>query len=360
MKTREGVEQMVLKIGINGFGRIGRITYRALLEKDGVDVVAVNDLTDSKTLAHLLRYDSLYERLPFDVQADNSSIFAGGKEILTFWEKDPENIPWGDLGVEIVIESTGVFRDREGAGRHLKAGAKQVIVTAPMRDADLTVVMGVNEEQYRPGEHQILSNASCTTNALAPVAKVLQQNFGIEKALINTTHAYTNDQRLLDYPHGDLRRSRAAFLSLIPTSTGAAQAVGEVFPELKGRIDGFAVRVPVPVVSLLDVVAVLETTEVTAEKINAVLKRAAQEMPGILSYSEEPLVSVDYRRSPYSSVIDGLSTMVTGGNMARVVSWYDNEWSYSSRIADLALYLKTRKREERKAVAAGSGLPEVE
>ena len=238
-----------------------------------------------------------------------------------------------------------------------------MIVTAPMRDADLTVVMGVNEGQYRPGEHRILSNASCTTNALAPVAKVLQDNFGIKKALINTTHAYTNDQRLLDYPHGDLRRSRAAFLSLIPTSTGAARAVGEVIPGLRGRIDGFAVRVPVPVVSLLDVVAVLETEEVSAKEVNAVLQRAAEEMPGILSYSEEPLVSVDYRGSPYSSVIDGLSTMVVGGNMARVVSWYDNEWSYSSRIADLALFLRMREKEGvegKEAVMAGSRRPEVE
>lgn len=352
-----------MKIGINGFGRIGRITYRALLEKDGVEVVAVNDLADSKTLAHLLRYDSLYERLPFEVQAGNSSIFVGGKEIRTFWERDPENVPWGELGVEVVIESTGVFRDREGAGRHLKAGARRVIVTAPMQDADLTVVMGVNEGQYRPGEHRILSNASCTTNALAPVAKVLQDNFGIKKALINTTHAYTNDQRLLDYPHGDLRRSRAAFLSLIPTSTGAARAVGEVIPDLQGRIDGFAVRVPVPVVSLLDVVATLEAEEVSAKEVNAVLQRAAEEMPGILSYSEEPLVSVDYRGSPYSSVIDGLSTMVVGGNMARVVSWYDNEWSYSSRIADLALFSKVREKEGeegKEAVMAGSRRREVE
>ncbi len=353
---------MVLKIGINGFGRIGRVTYRVLLENEGAEVVAVNDLTDSKTLAHLLRYDSLYERLPFAVQAGNGSIYVGGKEIQTFWEKDPKHVPWGELGVEVVIEATGVFRDREGAGRHLRAGAKRVIVTAPMKDADLTVIMGVNEEEYQPAKHRILSNASCTTNALAPIAKVLQCNFGIKKALINTTHAYTNDQRLLDYPHGDLRRSRAAFLSLIPTSTGAARAVGEVIPELQGRIDGFAVRVPVPVVSLLDLVAVLEIEDVTAEEVNAVLQRAATEMPGIIAYSEEPLVSVDYRRSPYSSVIDGLSTMVVGGNMLRVTAWYDNEWSYSSRIADLALYLRAREGEgpEKEKMTAGSGRLKIE
>lgn len=344
---------MSIKIGINGFGRVGRVTCRALLEK-GARVVAVNDLTDNKTLAHLLRYDSLYDKLPYEVRVKNSSILVNDREIRTFWEKEPERIPWGELGAEVVIESTGVFRQREAAARHLQAGAEQVIVTAPMKDPDLTVVMGVNEEQYRPGKHRILSNASCTTNALAPVAQVLQRNFGVEKALINTTHAYTNDQRLLDYPHDDLRRSRAAFLSLIPTSTGAAQAVGEVIPDLRGRLDGFAVRVPVPVVSLLDIVALLEKSDVTAGAVNAALKRGAAEMPGILAYSEEPLVSVDYRRSPYSSVVDGLSTMVVGGNMVRVVSWYDNEWSYCSRIADLAFYIKRREREEREALEAGS------
>ncbi|RJX26091.1 MAG: type I glyceraldehyde-3-phosphate dehydrogenase [Dethiobacter sp.] len=343
---------MVLKIGINGFGRIGRVTYRALLEKKGAQVVAVNDLTDSKTLAHLLRYDSLYDKLPFEVKATEHSLKVNGQEIRTFWEKEPEKIPWGEMGVEVVIESTGVFRDRESAGRHLKGGASRVIVTSPMKDPDLTVVMGVNEEHFQPSKHRILSNASCTTNALAPVAKVLQRNFGVQKALINTTHAYTNDQRLLDYPHGDLRRARAAFLSLIPTSTGAARAVGEVIPELKGRIDGFAVRVPVPTVSLLDVVAILDR-EVSLEELNASLQQAAEESPEILSFSQEPLVSVDYRRSPYSSVIDGLSTMVVGGNMVRVVSWYDNEWSYSCRVADLALYVKKREMEEKEAVTAG-------
>lgn len=350
---------MVLKIGINGFGRIGRVTYRALLEKKGAEVIAVNDLTDSKTLAHLLRYDSLYDKLPFEVKATDHTIEVNGHEIRTFWEEDPEKIPWGQMGVDVVIESSGVFRTRESAGRHLKAGASRVIVTAPMKDPDLTVVMGVNEERFDPARHRIISNASCTTNALAPVAKVLHRNFGLQKALINTTHAYTNDQRLLDYPHGDLRRARAAFLSLIPTSTGAARAVGEVIPELKGRIDGFAVRVPVPTVSLLDVVALLER-EVTLEELNATLQQSANELPGILSFSREPLVSVDYRRSPFSSVIDGLSTMVVGGNLIRVVSWYDNEWSYSSRVADLALYIKKREEEEKEAAVAGHTYAKVE
>lgn len=343
---------MVLKIGINGFGRIGRVTYRALLEKKGAQVVAVNDLTDSKTLAHLLRYDSLYDKLPFEVKATDHTLKVNGYEIRTFWEREPEKIPWGEMGVEVVIESSGVFRSREAAGRHLKAGASRVIVTAPMKDPDLTVVMGVNEDKYEPAKHRIISNASCTTNALAPVVKVLHRHFGLQKALINTTHAYTNDQRLLDYPHGDLRRARAAFLSLIPTTTGAARAVGEVIPELKGRIDGLAVRVPVPTVSLLDVVALLDR-EVTLEELKASFQQAADELPEIISFNQEPLVSVDYRRSPFSSVIDGLSTMVVGGNMVRVVSWYDNEWSYSCRVADLALYIKRRESEEKEAVTAG-------
>lgn len=342
---------MVLKIGINGFGRIGRVTYRVLLEKGGAQVVAVNDLTDSKTLAHLLRYDSLYGKFPLEVEANKNYLRVNGEEIRTFWEKEPEKIPWGELGVEVVIESTGAFRSREEAERHLGGGASFVIVTAPMKDPDLTVVMGVNQGKFKPGSHRIISNASCTTNALAPVAMVLHRNFGLQKGLINTTHAYTNDQRLLDYPHGDLRRARAAFLSLIPTSTGAARAVGEVLPELKNRIDGFAVRVPVPTVSLLDLVALLER-KVTVREVNEAFQLAAQEMPGILDFSQEPLVSVDYKGSPFSSVIDGLSTLVVGDNLVRVVSWYDNEWSYSCRVADLALYIKKKQEEERIAVGA--------
>lgn len=343
---------MVFKIGINGFGRIGRVTYRALLEKGGAEVVAVNDLGDAGVLAHLLQYDSLYGKLPFEVKAEEKALKVNGKVIRTFQQKDPEKIPWAELGVETVIESTGRFRTREKASLHLKAGASRVIVTAPMKDPDITIVMGVNEEKFNPAVHKVLSNASCTTNALAPVVKILHDSFGIQKGLINTTHAYTNDQSLLDFPHSDLRRARAAFLSLIPTSTGAARAIGEVIPDLKGRIDGFAVRVPTPTVSLLDIVALLER-DTTAQDVNEALKQGAEEAPDVLFFSMDPLVSADYRRSPYSSVIDGLSTMVTGNNLARVVTWYDNEWSYSCRVVDLALYIKKREREEKEAVLAG-------
>lgn len=345
---------MTLKIGINGFGRVGRVTFRALQEKDGARVVAINDLTDSKTLAHLLTYDSLYGKLPYNVRAGEDFISVDGEKIRTFWEKDPRNIPWGELGVDLVVESTGIFRSREAAAGHLEGGAGRVIVTAPMKDPDITIVMGVNEDKFLAESHRVVSNASCTTNALAPVVKVLHENFGLQKALMNTTHAYTNDQRLLDYPHEDLRRARAAFLSLIPTSTGAARAVGDVLPELKGRIDGFAVRVPTPTVSLLDIVSLLDK-RVTVEQVNGALKRAAQEIPEVLAFSDEPLVSMDYRRSPHSSVVDGLSTMVTGGNLVRVVTWYDNEWSYCCRVADLALYMKRRELEETEAVGARSG-----
>ncbi len=343
---------MVLKIGINGFGRIGRLTFRALLEKGGAEVVAINDLGDTKTLAHLLNYDSLYGKLPFEVKAEEKMLRVNGRVIRTMQEKEPEKISWGELGVETIIESTGHFRSREEASRHLKGGASRVIVTAPMKDPDITIVMGVNQEQFKPAKHKVVSNASCTTNALAPVVKVLHDSFGIKKGFINTTHAYTNDQSLLDFPHSDLRRARAAFLSLIPTSTGAARAIGDVIPELKGRIDGFAVRVPTPTVSLLDIVVLLER-DTTTEEVNEALQQGADEVPEVLSFSMEPLVSADYRRSPYSSVIDGLSTMVTGDNLARVVTWYDNEWSYSCRVVDLALYMGKREREEKEAVLAG-------
>lgn len=343
---------MVLKIGINGFGRIGRVTYRALLEKGGAEVVAVNDLADSRTLAHLLSYDSLYGKLPFEVEAEEGALRVNGRVIRTFQERDPGEIPWAELGVETVVESTGRFRTREDASRHLEGGALRVIVTAPMKDPDITIVMGVNQEKFNPDVHKVISNASCTTNALAPVVKVLHTSFGIEKGLINTTHAYTNDQSLLDFAHSDLRRARAAFLSLIPTSTGAARAIGDVIPELKGRIDGFAIRVPTPTVSLLDIVALLEM-EATAEEVNEALRQGAEDAPEVLSFSMEPLVSADYRRSPYSSVVDGLSTMVTGGNLARVVTWYDNEWSYSCRVVDLALYTREREREKKEPVLAG-------
>jgi glyceraldehyde 3-phosphate dehydrogenase len=343
---------MVLKIGINGFGRIGRVTYRALLEKGGAEVVAINDLADTMTLAHLLHYDSLYGKLPFEVQAEDGALRVNGKVIHTLQEKRPENIPWEEFGVETVIESTGHFRTHKDASRHLEAGARCVIVTAPMVDPDITIVMGVNQEKFKPAEHKIISNASCTTNALAPVAKVLQDSFGIQKGLINTTHAYTNDQNLLDFAHSDLRRARAAFLSLIPTSTGAARAIGDVIPELKGRFDGFAVRVPTPTVSLLDIVVLLGK-EVTAQEVNEALRRGAEGAPDILSFSMEPLVSADYRRCPYSSVIDGLSTMVVDNNLARVVTWYDNEWSYSCRVVDLALYTAKGKKKEKEPALSG-------
>lgn len=350
---------MVVQIGINGFGRIGRVTFRALLEKDEARVVAINDLADSDTLAHLLRYDSLYGPMPGEITVDRHGLQVDGDPVHAFQEKNPEKIPWGQLGVDLVIESTGVFRTREEAGRHLQGGAGSVIVTAPMKDPDLTVVMGVNQDQFHPKKHRVISNASCTTNALAPVAMVLHREFGLLKGLMNTTHAYTNDQRLLDFPHDDLRRARAAFLSLIPTTTGAARAVGEVLPELEGRIDGFAVRVPTPTVSLLDLVALLEEDTTTAG-LNEAFIQAARQMPGILHVSREPLVSVDYKRSPYSSVIDALSTMVVDGNLARVVAWYDNEWSYSCRVADLAIFMKNREREEKEAVGAGKDRDHVE
>ena len=344
---------MTLKIGINGFGRIGRLTFRALMEKSGARVVAINDLTDSKTLAHLLRYDSVYGTLPSEVYAGEDNITVDGEKIRTFQEREPSKIPWGEYGVDVVLESTGIFRSRREAAGHLEGGAARVIVSAPMKDPDLTVVLGVNEADFQPAHHHVVSNASCTTNALAPVIKVLHDNFGVQKALINTTHAYTNDQQLLDFPHTDLRRGRAALLSLIPTSTGAARAVGEVIPALKGRIDGFAVRVPTPTVSLLDIVAVLEKM-VDVEQVNKALQLGAAEIPEILGFSNEPLVSMDYRRSPHSSVVDGLSTMVTGENMVRVVTWYDNEWSYACRMADLALYMQKREQEEVATVGGGA------
>ncbi len=343
---------VVLKIGINGFGRIGRVTYRALLEKGGAEVVAINDLADTAALAHLLNYDSLYGRLPFEVRAEKGVLKVNGRVIQTLQEKRPENIPWGEFGVETVIESTGRFRTHEGASRHLEAGARRVIVTAPMKDPDITIVMGVNQEKFDPAVHKIISNASCTTNALAPVAKVLHDSFGIEKGLINTTHAYTNDQSLHDYARSDLRRARAAFLSLIPTSTGAARAIGDVIPELKGRFDGFAVRVPTPTVSLLDIVVLLGRNT-TAQEINEALRKGAEKEPEILSFSMEPLVSADYRRCPYSSVIDGLSTMVVSDNLARIVTWYDNEWSYSCRVVDLALHTTQREKKEEEPALAG-------
>lgn len=323
----------MLKVGINGFGRIGRLTMRASLKQDGIKVTAINDLVDSATLAHLLQYDSVYGKLDIPVRADANGLLIGDDHVRVYSERDPARIPWKESGVDLVVESTGRFRTRETASAHLKGGARRVIITAP-GEADIVIVLGVNEERYSPGEHVLISNASCTTNALAPVVKVLHEKFGMRKGLMNTTHSYTNDQMLLDLPHPDLRRSRAAALSLIPTSTGAAKTVGLVIPELKGKIDGFSVRVPTATVSLVDLVAELEK-EVTPAKVNEAFQQAAAGSR-YLAYSDEPLVSADYRANPFSSTVDGLSTMVVGGNLVRVVAWYDNEWAYSCRVVDLA------------------------
>lgn len=329
----------MIKVGINGFGRIGRLTMRASLGQDNFKVVAINDLVDSATLAHLLQYDSVYGKLDAAVKAEPDGLLVGEDRVNVFSERDPAQIPWRESGVDLVVESTGFFRTREAASAHQKAGARRVVITAPA-EVDLMIVLGVNEEQYNPQEHFIISNASCTTNALAPVTKVLHDKFGLRKGLMNTTHAYTNDQVLLDLPHPDLRRARAA-LSMIPTTTGAAKAVGLVIPELKGRIDGFAVRVPSASVSLVDLVTELEQ-EVTPAKVNNAFREAAAGSK-YLAYSDEPLVSIDYRGNPYSSTVDGLSTMVVGGNLLRVVAWYDNEWAYSCRVADLISMIAERE-----------------
>ena len=323
----------MLKLGINGFGRIGRLTMRASLGQNKVKVVAINDLSDNKTLAHLLKYDSVYGILDADIKADDQGFMIDGERIRVFSEREPAKLPWKDAGVDVVIEATGIFRTREAVSAHLGAGAKRVIITAPA-DVDIVMVLGVNEHLYDPDKHFLISNASCTTNALAPLVRVLHDNFGVKKGLMNTTHAYTNDQSLLDFPHSDLRRSRAAALSMIPTSTGAAKTVGEVIPEMKGRIDGLAIRVPTPTVSLVDFVAELEK-DATVDLINNAFKKAASGSP-YLAFSDEPLVSADYKGNPFSSTVDGLSTMVIGNNLARVLAWYDNEWAYSCRIIDLA------------------------
>jgi glyceraldehyde 3-phosphate dehydrogenase len=333
---------LTVRIGINGFGRIGRNTFRAMLEDEALRVVAVNDLTDNATLAHLLKYDSLYGKCVGEVALQGENLLVNGREVQIFTEASPERVPWGDLGVEVVVEATGHFRTHREASRHLAGGAKKVIVTTPVHDADLIVVMGLNQHLYRSAEHRVLSNASCTTNALAPVVKVLHESFGVVRGLMNTTHSYTNDQQLLDLPHADLRRARAAALSMIPTTTGAAKIIGKIIPELKGKVDGFAVRVPTPTVSLVDLVAELGR-ETSGQEINEAFTAAANgALRGILNVATEPLVSVDYKGSPYSSVVDSLLTMVLGGKMARVVAWYDNEWGYSRRVSDLAGFIARR------------------
>ncbi|MBM7096918.1 MULTISPECIES: type I glyceraldehyde-3-phosphate dehydrogenase [Alteribacter] len=330
---------MATKIGINGFGRIGRNVFRAALNNNDVEVVAVNDLTDADMLAHLLQYDSVHGKLDATVEVQGENLVVDGKEIKVLAERDPAKLGWGDLGVEVVIESTGRFTKRADAAKHIEAGAKKVLISAPASDEDLTVVMGVNEESYDADNHHVISNASCTTNCLAPFAKVLNDKFGIRRGMMTTVHSYTNDQQILDLPHKDYRRARAAAENIIPTTTGAAKAVALVLPELKGKLNGGAMRVPTPNVSLVDLVAELDK-EVTAEEVNAAFKEAAEgDLKGVLGYSEEPLVSGDYNGNPESSTVDALSTMVMEGNMVKVISWYDNEWGYSNRLVDLVGYI---------------------
>jgi glyceraldehyde 3-phosphate dehydrogenase len=325
-----------VKVGINGFGRIGRLVFRRMLEVGGFDVVAVNDLTDNKVLAHLLKYDSVHGQIPNEVSAKDDALVVDGKPIKVFAQRDPSQLPWKDLGADLIIESTGVFRDRAGASKHIQAGAKKVIISAPAKEPDATIVMGVNHRSYNKDKHHIISNASCTTNCLAPIAKVLHDNFSIVSGLMTTIHAYTNDQVILDFPHKDLRRARAAGMSMIPTTTGAAKALGEVIPELKGKLNGFAIRIPSPDVSVVDLAAIVEKTT-TADEVNAALKKASEngDFKGYLGYSELPLVSIDYLHCANSATVDALSTMVVG-NLVKVLAWYDNEWGYSCRTVDLA------------------------
>jgi len=330
---------MAVKVGINGFGRIGRNIFRTALGDPDIDFVAVNDLTNTKTLAHLLKYDSVLGNLDHQISATENAISVEGKEFKVFSQRDPAAIDWESVGAEIVIESTGLFTKAEDAKKHLRGSVKKVIISAPAKNEDITIVLGVNEDKYDPSAHHIISNASCTTNCLAPVAKVVHEKFGIRSAQMTTIHSYTNDQQLLDLPHKDLRRARAAALSMIPTSTGAAKAVALVLPELKGKFDGISVRVPTPNVSLVDVVINLET-ETTAEEVNRAFKDAAnEELSGILAFSEEPLVSSDFKRNSNSSIVDAEYTKVINGNMLKVLSWYDNEWGYSCRVRDLIKYI---------------------
>jgi glyceraldehyde 3-phosphate dehydrogenase len=327
---------MTIKVGINGFGRIGRNVFRAALGNPALDIVAVNDLTDAETLAHLLKYDSVHGTLAAEVSAEGGNIVVNGKTIKVLAERDPANLPWGSLGVSMVVESTGRFTDAGKAAAHLAAGAKKVIISAPAKGEDITIVMGVNDANYDPAKHNIISNASCTTNCLAPFAKVLHEKFGIKHGMMTTVHSYTNDQQILDLPHKDLRRARAAAMSIIPTTTGAAKAVALVLPELKGKLNGFSLRVPTPNVSITDLVVEVEKAT-TVEEVNAALKAASEgELKGILGYSDKPLVSRDYNGDPRSSIIDALSTMVVDGSLVKVISWYDNEWGYSNRVVDLA------------------------
>ena len=333
---------MAVKVGINGFGRIGRNVFRTALDDKDIEFVAVNDITDTKTLAHLLKYDSVLGNLHHDIKTSGNGITVEGKEFHVFSERDPASIPWGLVGAEIVIESTGRFTKAEDAKKHLHDGVKKVIISAPAKNEDITIVLGVNEDKYDKASHDIISNASCTTNCLAPVAKVIHEKFGIRNAQMTTIHSYTNDQQLLDLPHKDLRRARAAALSMIPTSTGAAKAVSLVLPELKGKFDGISVRVPTPNVSLVDVVIEVDK-ETTSEEVNKALKDAAnEELAGIMGFSEEPLVSADFKQNPNSSIVDSEYTKVIGGHLIKILSWYDNEWGYSCRVRDLIKYIANK------------------
>ncbi len=330
---------MATKVGINGFGRIGRQVYKVIRDNypDTLEVVAVNDIGDPKSMAHLLKYDSNYGKFDGTIELVDGGIEVDGKLLQILTERDPENLPWGELGVDIVVESTGFFRTGELAAKHIKAGAKKVIISAPAKNEDITIVLGVNEDQYDPAKHHIISNASCTTNCLAPAAKVINDTFGIVKGLMTTIHSYTNDQKILDMPHKDMRRARAAAMSIIPTTTGAAKAVSLVIPDLKGKFDGYALRVPTSTVSIVDFVAEVDK-EVTTESLRAALKAGAESgaMKDVMNYSEEPLVSIDFKGDPASSTIDAEFCQALGGNMVKVVTWYDNEWGYSNRTADLA------------------------
>ncbi|HEY8530793.1 MAG TPA: type I glyceraldehyde-3-phosphate dehydrogenase [Limnochorda sp.] len=333
---------MAIRVGINGFGRIGRLVFRGAFQDPEIEVVAVNDITDPATLAHLLQYDSVHGRFPGKVEATEDGFRIGNRTVKVLAEKEPQKLPWKDLGVDYVVESTGIFRKRDQAAWHLEAGAKKVIISAPAKDEDLTVVMGVNEHMYDPAKHHIISNASCTTNCLAPLVKVIHDNFRVVHGFMVTVHSYTNDQRILDLPHKDLRRARAAACNIIPTTTGAASAVGKVLPELKGKLDGYAMRVPTPDVSIVDLTAVVEKPA-TAEAINAALKAAAEgPMKGILEYVDEPLVSMDFKGDPHSSIVDASLTAVIDDHLVKAVAWYDNEWGYSMRVVDLIKYMASR------------------
>jgi len=330
---------MATQVAINGFGRIGRNVMRIACSSDRLEIVAINDLTDAATLAHLLKYDSVHGTFNAEIDVEDDNLVVNGRSIRILQQRDPARLPWRELGVDVVIESTGLFTKREDAAQHLQAGAKKVVISAPGKESDATICMGINQQSYDANRHQVISNASCTTNCLAPVAKVLLDQFGIVRGMMTTIHAYTNDQRILDLPHSDLRRARAAALSMIPTTTGAAKAVSLVLPELKGKLDGMAIRVPVPNVSLVDLVVEVEKNT-SVEEVNAAMRAAATgPLQGILGYCEKPLVSCDFNGSPASSTLDALSTNVLGGNLVKVLAWYDNEWGYSNRVCDLVAYI---------------------